>query len=155
MPILIHLKVSGNGKMLDHDDDSLENINILVDMLINLYLQNVKKYLRIFWTMQVACWWHHIPAQYNVNTYFVLFLPYTLYLTLPPPLPCIRFFFNKKEVAVSPTLLNMTRIYLGNVIFGLWVEESQYLITLEYFSWYFCKDVNILKNCYIFFVGLC
>ena len=48
MPILIHLKVSGNGKMLDHDDDSLENINILVDMLINLYLQNVKKYLRIF-----------------------------------------------------------------------------------------------------------
>ena len=151
MPILIHLKVSGNGKMLDHDDDSLENINILVDMLINLYLQNVKKYLRIFWTMQVASHPSTIQCQYLFCIISSLYI-----ISNPASSPSLYpFFLNKKEVAVGPTLLNMTRIYLGNVIFGLWVEESQYLITLEYFSWYFCKDVNILKNCYIFFVGLC
>ena len=92
------------GKMLDHDDDSFENINIL-RMLMNLYLQNVKRYLRISWPMQVA-WW---PHSNNVNTYLVLVLPSNFYPALPCPpsfLVC-SFFFNKK--VGSPLLYQITK----------------------------------------------
>ena len=135
--------MSSNGKMLDHDDDSLENINIL-RMLINLYLQNVKRYLRIFLTMQVA-WWQDstIQCQYLFRIISSLYLP-----CLPSFLVCSFFSIKKFGPRCYIRLLNMT------LSFGRWVEESQYLITLEYF-WYFCQDVISLKNCYIFFVGLC
>lgn len=129
--------------MSDHDDDSFENINIL-RMLINLYLQNVKRYLRIFRTILVASQYSTMQCQYL----FCIISSFLLYSAFPPSLYAV-FSIKNWGPCCSIRLLDMTRIYLMS--FGRWVQESKYLITAEYF----CEDANILKNCYIFFVGLC
>ena len=89
---------------------------------MNLYLQNVKRYLRIFWPMQVA-WQGGLTVQYNVNTYLVLFLP-SNYPALPCPpsfLVCSFFFSIKKwDARCDIRLLNMTLISdIANVIWSV------------------------------------
>ena len=75
--------------------------------------------------MQVARW-QDSTIQYNVNTYFVLFLP-CICPAFPPSLYAVFFSLKKFGPRCYIRLLNMT------LSFGRWVEESQYLITLEYF----------------------
>ena len=128
MPILIHLDnidwewVSGNGKMLDHDDDSLENINIL-RLCWWIYICRM---WRDIWGYFGQCRWH--PNTIHVNTYLVLFLPCTY---LPCPSLYAAFFSIKKwGPRCYIRLLNMTLIsFIANVIWsvGGGISMSHYI----------------------------